>query len=575
MSSPPRIYLIDGYSNIFRAYYAIRGLSSSRGEPTNAVFGFLQMLRKLLQDEKPRYLGVALDVSSDTVRRDRYEGYKAHRAPMPDDLKPQIPWIRKLLEAYKVPLLELPKYEADDVLGTLATKAVAAGYEVVLVSPDKDLFQLVGDGVFQLHTTRERLYDAAGVEEDFGVPPAKVVDVLALVGDASDNVPGVPGIGDKGAKNLIGEYGSLDALIEHAGEIKRKSYREGLEQHREQALLSRELVTIHTDLDVDFEPDALLLSEPDFGTLKEICWQLDFKSLAREYEDGAGVEAEAVPAAAEVRSAEDWRRRTAEPGGEICVAVVGEPPAGLAVAVGDGGALWADFRSDGLEAAVRESLAAWLADPGVELVGHDLKEVLRLFAPRGPEVRCRLFDTMLGSYLARSALRGHDLDSVAQDRLHRTAMSAQDAGFRRRERPLAGDAQLLAYAAERVELPRRIAPELAAELEEGGLTGVYRRIEEPLMQVLADVEETGVLLDVGFLATMSGEMAGEIEGLEEKVYEQAGERFNVNSPSQLGEILFERRRPARPRPTRPTPRSSRSWRRAATRCRRRCCATAS
>ncbi len=540
MSSPPRVYLIDGYSNIFRAYYAIRGLSSSSGEPTNAVYGFLQMLRKLLRDEQPRYLGVALDVSSDTVRRDRYADYKANRAPMPDDLKPQIPWIRKLLEAYKVPLLEMPKYEADDVLGTLAKKASAAGYEVVLVSPDKDLFQLVGDGVLQFHTTREKLYDAAGIEEDFGVPPSQVVDVLALVGDASDNVPGVPGIGDKGAKQLIGQYGSLDALIEHVAEIKRKSYREGLQQHREQALLSRELVTIHTDLEVDFAPDSLRLSEPDCAALEEICWELDFRSLAKEYGAGVGPEAEAVPAAAEIRSAEDWRRRVADLDGEVYVGVVGEPVSGLAVIAADGEPLWADFRSEGLEAAVRGSLEAWLGDPGVELVGHDLKEVLRLFAPRGPEIRCRLFDIMLGSYLARSALRGHDLDAVAQDRLHRSAMSSQDAGFRRGERPLAGDAQLLPYAAERVVLPQRMAPGLRQELEDGGLTDVYRRIEEPLLQVLADVEETGVLLDVELLGAMSAEMAGEIAGLEEQIYEQAGERFNINSPAQLGEIMFER-----------------------------------
>ncbi len=540
MSSPPRVYLIDGYSNIFRAYYAIRGLSSSRGEPTNAVFGFLQMLRKLLQDETPRYLGVALDVSSDTVRRDRYEDYKAHRAPMPDDLRPQIPWIRKLLEAYGVPLLEMPKYEADDVLGTLAKKAAAAGYEVVLVSPDKDLFQLVGEGVLQLHTTREKLYDAAGIEEDFGVPPAQVVDVLALVGDKSDNVPGVPGIGDKGAKKLIAEHGSLDALLEHADEVKRKSYREGLQQFEDQALLSRELVTIHTDLDVDFDPESLRLSEPDFPTLREICWQLDFRSLAKEYEEGGVIEAEEVPAATEMRSAEDWRRHTADAGGTIHVAVVGEPVMGLAVAVDGGEPLWADFRSEGLEEAVRETVADWLGDGDVELVGHDLKEVLRLFAPRGPEVRCRLFDIMLGSYLTRSALRSHDLDSVAQDRLHRSAMSAADAGFRRGERPLAGDGQLLAYAAERVVLPQRMASGVRDELDEGRLADVYREIEEPLLQVLADVEETGVLLDVEFLNTMSAEMADEIEGFEERIYEQAGERFNINSPAQLGEIMFER-----------------------------------
>ena len=212
----PRLYLIDGYSNIFRAFYAIRNLSSSRGEPTNAVYGFVQMLRKLLREEQPELVGVALDVSSDTVRRERYEDYKAHRKPMPEDLRPQIPWIRKALEAYRIPILEMERYEADDVLGTLAKKASAAGYDVILVSADKDLMQLVGPRVSLMHTGRDKVYDPALVAEDFGVPPEQVVDVLALMGDASDNVPGVPGIGAKGAQKLIQEHGSLEALLEHA-----------------------------------------------------------------------------------------------------------------------------------------------------------------------------------------------------------------------------------------------------------------------------------------------------------------------------------------------------------------------
>jgi len=540
MSERPSIYLVDGYSNIFRAFYAIRNLSSSTGEPTNAVFGFLQMLRKLIRDERPHYLGVALDVSSDTVRRDRYEDYKAHRAPMPEDLRPQIPWIRRVIEAYRIPMLELHKYEADDVLGTLAEKAVAAGYRVVLVSPDKDLMQLVGDGVELHHTTRDKRYDAAAVAEDFGVPPERVADVLALMGDASDNVPGVPGIGEKGAKKLVEEHGSLEELLEHAGEVKRKSYREGLENHRREALLSKELVTIHTDLPVDFDPDALRIETPDFAALREICWQLDFRSLAKEYEEEGGGDGDReVPPAREVPAAAEWRRLAGGLDGRVHLAVVGEgEPVGVAVVDADGEPAYADLRDGALAEAVRESLAGWVADPEVEVVGHDVKEVLRLLGPRA-DVRCRLFDTMLGSYLVRSALRGHDFDAVVQDRLHRSPITAQEAGFARGEVPLAGDSKLLAYAAERVVLPERMAPAIRAELE-GELAEVYERIEEPLVPILADMEETGVLLDVGFLEGMSAELGGEIDSLEEEVYEQAGERFNVNSPQQLGEILFEK-----------------------------------
>ncbi len=536
----PRLYLIDGYSNVFRAFYAIRGLSSSKGEPTNAVYGFLQMLRKLMKDEEPKYLGVAFDVSARTVRKERFEDYKANRRPMPDDLRPQIPWIRRVVEAFRIPLLELPRYEADDVMGTLAKKAVDAGYEVVLVSPDKDLMQLVGGGVFQYHTSRDKLYDPEAVEGDFGVPPEQVRDVLALMGDSSDNVPGVPGIGQKGAVNLVKEYGSLEAMLERAAEIKTRGYGKKLAEHREAALLSKELVTIHTDLPIDFEPDALALEEPDYDALREICWQLDFNSLAQEFEQALGETAEPLAPARDLDSAEEWAAAVSGLGAEVHVAAVGDAEAiGLALLGADGAPRFADFRRGDLEAAARASVAAWAADPAVTLVGHDLKEVLRLLPGRA-EVRCRLFDTMLASYLTRSAMRSHDFSAVVLDRLHLTAVTLQQAGFARGEVPLAGDSKLLSFAAERVELPRRMAEALRRDLEAESLEEVYETIEEPLTPVLAEIEETGVELDAGHLAKMSEELEGEVASLEEEIYELAGERFNINSPQQLGVILFEK-----------------------------------
>lgn len=546
MSKPRRIFLIDGYSNVFRAFYAIRNLSNSKGEPTNAVFGFIQILRKLLRDEQPEYLGIAFDVSSDTVRKEKYEDYKANRKPMPDDLRPQIPWIRKLVEAYRIPILEMPKYEADDVLGTLAHKARAAGFELVLVSPDKDLMQLVGDGVFMQHTGRDKLYDAAKVEEDFGVPPHQVVDVLALMGDASDNVPGVPGIGEKGAKKLIQEHGTLEALLDQAESVKRKSYREGLQEHREQALLSKELVTIHTDLPVELDPEALRLEEPDYQSLQEICWQLDFHSLAKEFEGSAGVQAEQVKPAVEVQDVDAWTSLAESLQQPVYISAVGvEGAMGLAVAGGDEGtAHFADFRRDGLREAVLVSLGGWLRDTERELVGHDLKEVLRLLGKRGDAswdaVACRLYDTMLASYLARSAQRSHEFGAVVQDQLHQTPMTMQDAGFVKGEEPLPGDAALLQLAAERVILPRRMTEGLRELMAADDLESVYDTFEAPLISVLADIEETGVRLDTEFLHAMSGELGEELVSLEDEIYELAGERFNINSPKQLGEILFEK-----------------------------------
>jgi DNA polymerase-1 len=533
-----RLFLIDGFSNIFRAFYAIRNLSNSKGEPTNAVYGFVQMLRKLLREDNPELVGVALDVSGETVRSEKFEDYKANRAPMPEDLVPQVPWIRKAIEAHNIPILEEPRYEADDVLGTLAKKAASAGYDVVLVSSDKDLMQLVDDHISLYHTGRDKLYDPAMVEEDFGAPPERVVDVLALKGDAVDNVPGVPGIGDKGAVQLIKEFGTLDELLDRADEVKRKSYREGLQEHREQAELSHELVTIHTDLPIEFEAEALKHDPPDREALEELYREMEFFSLLEELKSTG--ETEPLPAAEEMTAAKEWDKATAALTEEVVAAVIGDKqPVGMAVGGPAGPVVCADFRRPGMERAVADSLDRWLTDAELELVGHDLKEVLRLSA-QGPAARPRLFDTMLASYLLRSALRAHTLEELALDRLAHKALGPTDAGWGKGVEPEPGQESLLAFAGERVELVRRLEERLRPELEETGLAGVYWQLEAPLLPVLVGMEETGILLDTDFLAEMSAEMGSELVELEKEIYELAGERFNINSPRQLGEIMFEK-----------------------------------
>ncbi len=535
---PQRLFLIDAYSNIFRAFYAIRNLSNSKGEPTNAVFGFIQILRKLLKDQKPDLVGIAWDVSDQTVRTEKYADYKANRAPTPPDLKVQIPTIRAVIDAFKIPILELDNYEADDVLGTLAKKAAAAGYEVTLVSADKDLMQLVAPGVYLYHTGRDKLYDPAGVTEDFGLPPEKVIDVMALMGDAVDNVPGVPGIGDKGAKSLIQEFGSLDALLERAAEVTRKSYREGLIEHRAQAELSRELVTIHTDLPIDLDVDALRLDPPDHEALRRLYAQLEFRTLLEEATAAAAPKPTTAPAE-EVLTAEDWAARTAGLGAEVFAGVLGEPsPLGLALGGTEGPVLWADFRREGLRPAVLATLEALLADPARRLAGHDVKEVLRL-SPRGGAARCELADLMLASYLLRPAT-GHSLEEIARERLDAQPVTAKEAGWDRGAEPPLSGPGLLACAAERVELPRRLVPALFAELAASPLERVYREIEAPLVPVLVAMEEAGVALDVGYLAGMSAELAKELARLETEIHDLAGEAFNINSPQQLGVILFEK-----------------------------------
>jgi DNA polymerase-1 len=545
----PRLYLIDGYSTLYRAFYAIRDLSNSKGEPTNAVYGFITMLRKLLREERPELLGVAMDGAEKTLREEKFSDYKAQRAPMPDDLKPQLPWLRKVLDAYRIPILELAKYEADDVIGTLSRRAVDAGYDVVLITADKDMFQLVNPHVSLLHTGRQKRYDVAAVEEDFGVGPERVIDVLALMGDAVDNVPGVPGIGDKGARQLIKDFGSLEALLDRAGEVTRKAYREGLQVHREQALLSKELVTIHTDLEVPFEPEKLILEEPDVEALRGIFGELEFFSLVEELTDQVSkarhVESTVAPAA-EVRDAEGWSAWLRTAGEGLAQALVlplvsGGGTWGFAVATfGSDGApaypVWIDTRSDEATVAFRETLAGWAARPDFTLAGHAVKECLRAVADTaGRHARARLRDAQLLSYVVNPVLSGHGLEEISLERLRRSLAPIKG------DAPLPGDPTLLLAAAERLAATAELLAELERTLDaDPELRAVYDGIEAPLVPVLLGMEQVGIGLDVPFLKTMSQELAGELAGLEREIHELAGGPFNLQSPQQLGSILFDK-----------------------------------
>ena len=538
--SRPRLYLIDGYSSIFRAFYAIRGLSNSEGRPTNAVYGFVTMLRKLLREESPELIGVALDVSGPTVRKEQYEEYKANRTPMPDDLKVQMPYIRRAIEAYRIPILELESYEADDVLGTLANRAVAAGYDVVLVSADKDLMQLVGPHVSLLHTGRDKVYDAAAVEEDFGVPPERVTDVLALVGDSVDNVPGVPGIGAKGAVSLIRDFGSLDELLARAGEVSRKSYREGLEEHRDKAELSKELVTIHVDLPIEFESEALHLESPDTDSLRELFSELEFHSLVEELEGEGASQAFELSEAEALANAQELKRRAGELQDDVMIVPLWSGEL-LGVALGDaaGTTLVADLRANGMRDAMTGLVDGWTADPERTLVGHDLKEVLRLGSSPA-RVRAALFDTMIAGFLGRASQRALALEEAALERLQYSCSSAKELLAADDGQLFPGRDALPRFAGERLEVLRRIVPLIETELGDGADRRVYDEIEEPLIPVLLDMEEAGIGLDVAFLGEMSADLGRAIEAIEGEIYREAGEEFNINSPKQLGELMFER-----------------------------------
>ena len=279
----PSLFLVDGSNNLYRAYYAIRNLTNSAGFATNAVYGFTQMLRKLLKDHDPTSIAVAFDEGRSTVRAAQFVDYKKDRKPMPDDLSVQIPLLYEVLEGFRIPIIRASEWEADDFMGSLACIARDRGYDVLLATSDKDFFQLVGDHISLYHTGREIVYDAKGVEEVFGLPPDKVVDVMAIWGDAIDNIPGVPGIGEKGAKGLIQQFGTLEGVYENLDQIKRASQRKTLEENRERAFLSRDLAKIKCDLEVKIDFDALKRQDPDRTKLHDVFSRLEFASLMQEF----------------------------------------------------------------------------------------------------------------------------------------------------------------------------------------------------------------------------------------------------------------------------------------------------
>jgi DNA polymerase-1 len=565
----PTLFLIDGSSQMYRAYHAFRGrgLSNQQGRSTHAVYVFVTMLRKLIADHSPTYLAASFDLAGPTFRDEIASDYKANRVQMPDDLVEQINWVHEACEAMGVPILTVPGYEADDVIGTIATRAAAAGYAVAIVSIDKDFFQLVRDGSVSVYDPREdgTWFDERGVLEKFGVKPSQVVDVLALVGDTSDNVAGVPGIGKKGANDLITQYGSLDSLLAQTAELKAKQ-REALEAHREQALQSRQLVTIHTDAPLEFDLESLRYRGPSRAHCFELFTRLAFRTLVNEYAPTADSvqtdyalvtsESELASLAAELRSA-----------GRFAIYVITDQPSamrstivGIAVSTQDrrGRYIPIGHRGDGerddllagasaptqLDSGlVLRTLKPLLEDGSIAKRGHDLKTVALVLARAGITLRGLDFDSILASYLLDATRSNHVLEEVALEHLGYRAHSEEDV--RGRGAKAASFQHLLPddlrmFAAERADLAWQLAGKLAPLIVSDQLEPVYRELEMPLIPVLVDIERAGVLVDRPLLAAQSRHLEQELASYTARIYALAREEFNINSPLQLGRILFEK-----------------------------------
>ena len=566
----PTLFLIDGSSQMYRAYHAFRGkgLTNQEGHTTHAVYVFVTMLRKLMADHAPQYIAASFDLAGPTFRDRISAEYKATRAAMPEDLAEQINWVHEACEALGVPILTAPGFEADDVIGTVARRAAAAGFEVAIVSIDKDFFQMVDDARHvRVYDPREEgaWFDENGVVEKFGVKPSQVVDVLALVGDTSDNVAGVPGIGKKGAIDLITQFGSLDALLDGTDRLKPRQ-RESLSTHRGDALQSRELVTIHTDVPIDVDFEALKYH----GASRERCYELfsklAFRSLVNEYAPTADTITKDYALVATLPTldalVEDLRRA-----GEFALCVIPDGPSamragivGIAVSTADRqaryipmGHLGTDTGRDLLSAACapaqldeREALTRLkplLADESIRKLGHDLKFDIEMLARRGVTVRGLHFDSMLASYLLDATRPGHPLEETSLEHLGYKALTEEDVCGRgvKAVKPsqLAPEA-LLNYAGERADLARQLSNRLEPLLVTDSLDRVYRELEMPLVPVLVDVERAGIRIDGPALAAQSQHIEQELARISARIYELAGEAFNINSPKQLGEILFEK-----------------------------------
>ena len=557
MPSKSRLYLIDGSSQMYRAYHAIRALTGPDGKSTNAVYGFITMLRKLISEQQPEFIAVAFDLPGPTFRSELAADYKATRAPMPPDLAEQIPWIHQACEALGVQVLTYERYEADDVIGTIAEQAASAGFTVAIVTGDKDFFQLVRDGVSVFNPRDEGTwYDAEGVKSKFGVAPDQVVDVLALMGDSIDNVKGVPGIGEKGARELISTHGSLDRLLSSTDQLSQKKYREALRAHADAAQRSRQLVRIYLGVPLSFDPEALRYRGAERERCFELFSALGFRSLLTDYAPTADTVAKDYRAV-RTRAELDMLVAELKAVGRIAFRLICDTPTamqativGLSFATSARHARYLPLAHRSLEAGIDldpaqalEVLKPVLEDPAILKVGHDLKFDMLVLACHGISLRGLDVDTMLASYLLDATRSAHRLEDRSLENLGYRALTKEEIVGRGARALTFSELPVSAvvdYAAERSDLALQLAHHIERALTQEGLGELYRQLEMPLIPVLVDIERTGVRIDAAALGTQSERIERELATRSSQIFTLAGQEFNINSPKQLSEILFDR-----------------------------------
>ena len=547
-NTPPLLALVDGSNYIYRAFYGIPSLTNSKGFPTNAIYGFTTMLMKLLRDLSPDYIVVTFDLKGPTTRHGEFDNYKATRKPMPDDLIPQIPSIKDVVRAFSICILEKQGIEADDIIGALTVQASRRGWHTAIISGDKDLMQLIDDRVTMVDTMKEKTYDAEAVKEKFGVGPEKVVEILGLMGDTSDNIPGVPGIGPKTAQRLIGEYGSVEAVIENAERLHNVKLREKIRQHAEQAKLSRQLALIRKDIDVDFNLQDAAKREPDRERLAGLFSEFEFSSLLHQLKLKADAPVKECTMVTDGKSLSELASKLRLNDRIACEVIWEKTPPMVFIGmsfdtVADSFYLSLGHTSAKQQLTVKEVLDAMapvFGDPQIKKYFYDLKTALvcldNLVMKNGE-------DPQLAAYLLNPARQNYDLDEIVWEYLHeRISSPVEVAGGRGRTYPLAlvPVDKMADYAGRRVGVILPLAQTLQSRLQEVDAASLYRDVEIPLLFTLAAMEKKGVLLDAALLKQMSEELTQLLFLSEEKIHRLAGEKFNINSPKQLQAILFEK-----------------------------------
>jgi DNA polymerase-1 len=566
MDKKPKLYLIDGSSYIFRAFYGIRQmLTNSAGLPTNALYGFTTMLSRVVRDEAPDYLAVVFDSKAKTFRHDLYPDYKANRDIPPEELAQQFPYFEPLVEAFNIATLRQDGFEADDIIGTMAKKGEAAGMAVTIVSGDKDMMQLITPHVHMLDTMKDKRFEKAEVIEKFGVPPEQVIEVMGLMGDSSDHIPGVKGVGPKTATELIQKYGSIEELYKNIDDIEKAKLKEKLETDKDNALLSRQLVTIDTEMKLDCKVEDLKVKEPDTDKLRAMFTELGFKSLLENLPEGSGEGVAEQPATSKVEThyetimdvkSLDALVKKLKKAKEFALDLetTSKHPTraemvGISFSWAEGEACYipVSHRYLGVpeqldKQKVVEALKPLLEDAKLKKFGHNIKYDLIVLANEGVALKGVTFDSMLASYVLDPSKRQHSLDDLAMEMLGHQNITyadvagkgAKQIGFDEVSIDVAAE-----YAAEDSDITFRLTQALQSRLRDETLK-LYEELELPLIDVLADMEMTGVKVDREHLKKMSTKLSKALKKHEDEIYAMAGEMFNINSPKQLAVILFEK-----------------------------------